>query len=97
VPADEGPPAPNVFFRLVEDALPIRMGFLARAAGTEPFDVNLDTYDYKGTKIAMAGLFKCAALLMATWGAPYLRLRVSRTLADDGAPLAVPPAYHVSS
>lgn len=66
------------------DALiPIRMGLLLPAAGEEPFDLHLDTYDYEGMHMAMGGLFKSGGSLMVTWGDPYMALNVSRDLHND--------------
>lgn len=59
--------------------LPIRMGLLLQAHEGEPFSMRLGTYDYEqGVHMAMAGLFKSSAALMATWGDPYIKLNVSR-------------------
>jgi hypothetical protein len=67
--------------------VPIRMGLLLPAAGDAPFDLELDTYAYEGVHMAMAGLFKSGAALMATWGDPYVRLNLSRVAQEDTARL----------
>ena len=60
--------------------LPIRMGLMLPAAGKQPVDLRLGTYDYEGLHMAMAGLIKSGAVLMATWHDPNLALKVNRSL-----------------
>ena len=60
--------------------LPIRMGMLLQADVGDPFTLRLGTYDYEeGVHMAMIGMFKGSAALMATWGDPYMGVRVERT------------------
>jgi len=66
-----------------EALLPIRMGLLLPAAGPEPVELRLGTYDYEGLHMAMAGLFKSGAALLATWGDPHVTLNVARTVSED--------------
>jgi hypothetical protein len=63
--------------------LPIRMGLLVPAAGERPIDMRLGTYEYEGVHMAMAGLFKSGAALMATWHDPYIALRFERSAPDE--------------
>jgi hypothetical protein len=89
----EGPAIPGVrlFSRGLEAPadrdgaalLPIRMGLYLPAAGEAPFELRLGTYEYEGVHMAMAGLFKSGAALMATWQDPYIALHVARTLGDQ--------------
>ncbi len=66
-----------------EALVPVRMGLTVPAVG-EPFERRFDTYDYEGVHMAMAGLFKSGAALMATWGDPYVALNLSR-IVENGA------------
>lgn len=61
-----------------EAFVPVRMGLLLPASGEKGFDLTLGTYDYEGVHLAMAGLFKSGAALMADWGDPYTRVNLSR-------------------
>ena len=63
--------------------LPIRMGLLLPAAGEQPVDLRLGTYDYEGLHMAMAGLLKSGAALMAAWHDPYIALRVNRRVDEN--------------
>lgn len=63
-----------------EAFVPIRMGLLLPARGEKGFDLNLGTYDYEGLHLAMAGLFKAGAVLMADWGDPYVALHLARAV-----------------
>jgi len=56
---------------LGEAVAPIRMGLLLPADSDKPFELHLGTYEYEGTHMAMAGLFKAGAALLASWGDPY--------------------------
>jgi hypothetical protein len=68
------------------DALiPVRMGLLVPAAGEAPFEQHLGTYEYEGTHMAMAAMFKSGAALMATWGDPYVTLDLERIVALDNS------------
>ena len=96
VPADGVPlPAVELFGEGLEmraedegEALvPVRMGLLIPARGDQPFDLQLGTYEYEGVHMAMVGLFKSGAALMATWGDPYVTLCLAREGLDDGAQL----------
>jgi len=70
------------------DALaPVRMGLLIPAAGDETFTLDLDTYAYEGVHMAMAGLLKGGAALMATWGDPYVRLHLEREILNGAGRL----------
>lgn len=89
----EGPALPGVrlFSRGLEASadwdgaalLPIRMGLYIPAAGEAPFDLRLGTYEYEGLHMAMAGLFKSGAALMAAWQDPYIALHAARTLGEQ--------------
>ena len=68
-----------------EALVPVRMGLLLPARGETAFDLSLGTYDYEGVHMAMAGMFKSGAALLADWGDPYIRLGVARSM-DDGTP-----------
>jgi hypothetical protein len=70
-----------------EALVPSRMGLLLPAAGEAPFELHLGTYDYEGVHLAMAGLFKGGAALMATWHDPYLALNVAREMVPEGGRL----------
>ncbi len=66
-----------------EALLPIRMGLLIPAEGTDSFQLELGTYEYEGLHIAASGLFKSGAALLATWQDPYTRLKLSRELPEN--------------
>jgi hypothetical protein len=68
-----------------EALVPVRMGLLVPAAGDKPFQRTLGTYEYEGVHLAMAGMLKSGAALLAAWGDPYVTLDVARTLEDDEA------------
>ena len=59
---------------------PVRTGLLLPAAGKKGFSLKFGTYEYEGVHLAMAGLFKSGAVLMADWGDPYVTLNLSRTV-----------------
>ncbi|MBM3189492.1 MAG: hypothetical protein FJZ90_12300, partial [Chloroflexi bacterium] len=61
-----------------EALVPVRMGLLVPARGDKPFETKFGTYDYEGVHLAMVGLLKGDAALMATWGDPYVAVHVSR-------------------
>lgn len=61
-----------------EALLPVRMGLLLPAEGQSLFEQKFGTYDYEGAHLAMTGLLKRGAVLMVTWGDPYVTLYVSR-------------------
>ncbi len=69
--------------------LPIRMGLLLPAEAEEPFDLSLGTYAYEGVHMAMAGLFKSGAVLLADWGDPYITLGATRTVAEAGSRIGI--------
>jgi hypothetical protein len=56
-------------------------------AQDRPFDLHLGTYEYEGLHVAMAGLLKSGAALMATWGDPYVVLDASRIVGGGAAHL----------
>ncbi len=66
-----------------EALAPTRMGLLLPAKQDKPFDLHLGTYEYEGVHMAMAGLFKSGAVLMVTWGDPYVILNLRR-IVDEG-------------
>ena len=72
-----------------EAFVPIRMGLLLPARGDAAFDLALGTYDYEGVHMAMAGLFKAGAVLLADWGDPYLGLRVARIVGEESSRVAM--------
>lgn len=61
-----------------EALLPIRMGLLLPARGAHSLDMHLETYEYEGLHLAMAGLFKSGAALVTTWHDPYIVVHLSR-------------------
>ena len=69
--------------------LPIRMGLVLPAAG-KAFNMKLGTYEYEhGVHMAMVGVLKAGAALMATWGDPYVTVGATRALAEGEALLRV--------
>ena len=70
-----------------EALIPVRMGLLIPAAGGAPFERSFGTYEYEGVHMAMAGMFKSGAALMATWGDPYITLDLARVIENGGARL----------
>ena len=69
--------------------VPVRMGLLLPAAGKEPLDLSLGTYEYEGVHMAMAGLFKSGAVLLADWGDPYMTLGVTRAIAEGTSRIGI--------
>jgi hypothetical protein len=65
-----------------EALIPVRMGLLVQATG-EPFTEQFGTYEYEGAHMALAGLFRSGAALMASWGDPYVTLNLSRVVQGD--------------
>jgi hypothetical protein len=63
-----------------EALIPVRMGLLVPAQGEKPFEQRFGTYDYEGAHMAMAGLFKSGAALMAAWQDPYIAVHLSRRM-----------------
>lgn len=66
-----------------EILLPVRMGLLIPAQGSQPFQMQFGTYEYEGVHMAMAGIFKDGAGLMATWHDPYLKVNIARRFDED--------------
>jgi hypothetical protein len=62
--------------------LPIRMGLLIPALGEHAFSRQF-TNDYESLDMAMAGMFKSGAALLAAWHDPYLAVNISRVLDSD--------------
>jgi hypothetical protein len=67
---------------------PIRMGLFIPAEGEAPFEETWGTYEYEGLHMAMLGLFKEGAALMAAWHDPYTRVRVARATGEATAVLS---------
>lgn len=76
--------------------LPVRMGLLLPAAGEKAFELHLGTYDYEGVHMAMAGLYKSGAALMASWGDPYVKVNLWRTLGKLRTEQPARPALRMS-
>ena len=69
--------------------LPVRMGLLIPAQGARPFETRLATYESEGLAMAMVGLIKSGAALMADWQDPYIRVCLARRFEEDAPRLRV--------
>lgn len=59
---------------------PVRMGLLLPADHEKPIDLFLDTYNYEGCHMTIAGMFKSGAVLMIGWNDPYIILHLTREI-----------------
>jgi hypothetical protein len=67
--------------------VPVRLGLLVPAGGQNAFERSFGTYDYEGCHMAMLGLLKSGSALLATWGDPYISIRLRREVAPQQDPI----------